>query len=92
MKLYSTARLLRGIALGAATGEPSAAFVSEIVSCVPLLANSSSTFGGILSLMYLNGFAEEALNIIEAPMRETLEWEISLLALTTIAIFISNTS
>jgi hypothetical protein len=75
--------------LGAATGEPASAIVSEVVSCVPLLTNSSTTFGSILEFARLPAeFTKEALT--KVPMKEALEWEIFLLTFMLIAILISN--
>ena len=90
MKLYSTVRVLRGVALGAATGNPASAIVSEVVSVLPLYKNMSSTLGGILALANAGNASHATLDTLERPMRENLEWETFLLVLTVIAIFLSN--
>ena len=90
MKVYAAVRAMRGIALGAATGTPLAAVVTETVSCVPLYRNSSATLGGIMAVIYSGDMAGTTLEILEAPQRNQLEMEAFFLFLTIMAIFISR--
>jgi hypothetical protein len=89
MKVYATVRAMRGIALGAATGNPLAALVTETISCVPLYRDISATLGGVLALVYSGHMAGTTLELLEAPMRKQLETELFLLLLTLVAIVIA---
>ena len=88
MKVYAAVRVKRGIALGAVTGNPLAALVTETISCLPLYTNSSATMGGIMALVYSGDMAGTTLELLESPYRKQLETEAFFLFLTILAIFI----
>ena len=90
MKVYAAVRVMRGVALGAATGNPLAALATETISCVSLYRNSSATMGGIMALVYSGDMAGTTLELLEAPYRKQLETEAFFLLLTILAIFIAS--
>lgn len=90
MKLYAAVRAMRGIALGAATGNPASALITEAISFLPLYHNMSATLGGIMALAYSGDMAGATFELLEAPIRKDLELEAFLLFFAITAILWSD--
>ena len=86
MKLYAAVRLMRGVTLGALTGTPAAALVTETASFVPLYRNLSATAAGMLALFYSSDMAGSTLELLEEPMRRSLQLEAVFLTLSLLYI------
>ena len=78
LRLYATVRVARAVVLTAtAVHDPlTAAAVSEVVSCLPLLANFEATLGGCRAIVYASTFGGTVLDMLERPMRPMLVLEL----------------
>ena len=89
MKLYAAVRAMRGIALGAATGNPASALVTShiIPSVVPQHECDSGRHGGHCTLGDMIG---ATLELLETPMKKDLEFEAFLLFLPLLQYYLQT--